>query len=182
MAKRILRHPRIVGPLLMILALPASTTAQTAESFRELQALLARDETVVVTDAQGRETRGRVADISEQSLTLLTPDQLTLSQNEVARVRRTDAVWNGMQNGFWIGLGAFVVTAAIAARVSDETPYGLLYYGLPIFPAAGAVTGILIDRTVGNEVIYLAPPRRSAGSVSPQPIGQALGLSVSFEF
>jgi hypothetical protein len=65
-------------------------------SFTELQRILKVDETVVITDESGRQTRGKVADVSAASLTVLTPEKQTFLERSVAQIRRTDSLWNGV--------------------------------------------------------------------------------------
>lgn len=49
--------------------IPASVQGQTiAHSFDELQRIVKAGQTVIVTDANGEETRGRIISVSESSL------------------------------------------------------------------------------------------------------------------
>ena len=177
-------HPQWIGGLLLLLwVLATGAAAQTTTgTFAELQQMLDRDQTDVVTDAHGHETKGRVGHISAASLTLFTPESQTFPRETIREVRRTDRVRDGMNDGFWIGLGAFAVSLMIAEKTSDEFPYGFAYVGFPLFPAVGAVSGLLVDRSMGKDAIYLAPSSRSSMLVSPLPHKKAAGLSVSLEF
>ena len=116
------------------------------------------------------------------SLTLVTPDTDTFTESEVSQIRRTDSVWNGMQYGFWTGLGAFVAGATIVkASGSDalQGPGGALFFGLA--GGVGAVSGLLIDRAIGNDPIYQGASRRSV-AVAPWVAKGGGGLSLSVEF
>ena len=58
--------------VLMAALLPHGAQAQTpAQSFDELRRLVGPREVVVVTDESGRSTKGRLATMSDSSLTLL---------------------------------------------------------------------------------------------------------------
>ena len=164
---------------------PADVCGQTiAGSFGELQRLVKAAETVVVTDAAGTTVRGTVAELSASSLTILAPERRTYFEGTVTEIRRSDAVWNGMQYGFWAGLGAYVIALNVAARTSDDFPYRFAYIGLPMFAAGGALIGMGIDHGVGGEQVYRARGQRSGTprAVTPSSGGSGISLSVALRF
>ena len=72
------RNRRWLGGLMFAVVFPSTAQAQiVVRSFDELQRILKVDETVVITDESGRQTRGKVADVSAASLTVVTPEKQT---------------------------------------------------------------------------------------------------------
>lgn len=86
------RNRRWLGGLMFAVVFPSTAQAQiVVRSFDELQRILKVDETVVITDESGRQTRGKVADVSAASLTVVTPEKRTFLERSVAQIRRTDS-------------------------------------------------------------------------------------------
>src|SRR5215218_8285963 len=75
-------NPRRWSTLAVFVILaPSPAPAQTvANSFEELQQVLKKGQTVVVTDASGQGTKGKVADVSPSSLVLLIPEARTFTE------------------------------------------------------------------------------------------------------
>jgi hypothetical protein len=165
---------------------PSSAQAQiVVRSFTELQRILKVDETVVITDESGRQTRGKVADVSAASLTVLTPEKQTFLERSVAQIRRTDSLWNGVLIG--AGVGGAVFGVGWISCVSQDV--GCEIWGDPggfvtswLAPAAGGIVGALLDRAKGNEPIYVTPSRQTAVAVSPWLGRKGTGISVSLRF
>lgn len=178
------RYQPVLLALAIVLSQAAAGAQTPARSFAELQGLLGSDEAVVVTDSLGKETKGRVAELSSSSLTILSPAKRVFTIGEVARVRRKDSIWNGTQYGFWLGLGAWIVSLNLAAKSSDEFPYGWAYFGAPVSAGVGALAGMLIDRARGNDAVYVAPSKATGlpVTVSPWLVKKGGGVSLSMQF
>src|SRR5262245_65196589 len=112
-----MRTKRLIhcGAVAFLLVRPVS--AQTAAtSFTELQALTKQGDRIEVTDATGRQFKGRLGDLSASSLQLLVQKtasggqstlvpQATFSESDVLQIRleRRDSLLNGTLIGFAIG-------------------------------------------------------------------------------
>jgi hypothetical protein len=85
---------------------PNPAPAQTVStSFEELRQVLKKGQTVVVTDATGQRTKGKVGDLSPSSLVVLVPEARTFTKLTVSEIRVTDPVSNGALIGAAIGTG-----------------------------------------------------------------------------
>jgi hypothetical protein len=99
---------RWLGGLMFAVVFPSTAQAQiVARSFDELQQILKVDETIVITDESGRQTKGKVAGVSAASLTILTPEKQIFLERGVAQISRTDSLWNGALIGAGVGAAAF---------------------------------------------------------------------------
>lgn len=178
-------HQRRHANILVIMGavfLPATAGAQQAASFDDLQRVVKPGQTVIVTDARGHETKGRLGELSPSSLVVLTPEARPFPERAVARIRRTDRLWNGILIGAAIG-GAAAGAGILATRGESDDFYTWGYIGSWLLPTAGAVSGALLDRAT-TATIYVAPSRASAKPAegSPAPAGRRTGLLVTFRF
>ena len=112
----------LLSVLFTALAQPAAAQG-TAGSFEQLQVLVKPGDTVSVTDAAGRETTGKIAELSSSTLILLTADaRREWTEDGVATIkqRRNDSLANGAIYGLAIGAGlAATLVAAVAAEDED---------------------------------------------------------------
>jgi hypothetical protein len=160
---------------------PAS--AQTiANSFEELQTVLKKGQTVVVTDASGQRVKGKVSDLSASSLVVVIPEARTFAEGTVTEIRspagssRKGARIGG---GVGAGLGAAVILAK--CRNGPDCSYALKvgagYAG--IGAAIGAGIGALNN---AGRVVYRS--RQHARSLMLSPLlgnaRQGALLSVRF--
>jgi hypothetical protein len=90
---------------LMLLGAYGCATAPPAVTFSDLAARVARGNTVYVTDAAGRERKGRIGAVSADALTLeVDGTRQVIEARDVRQVERYgDALWNGMAIGAGIG-------------------------------------------------------------------------------
>jgi hypothetical protein len=172
--------------------IPVVSNGQEASSFEGLSKLLRPDQRIAVTDAGGHTTRGHVADVSPASITVRVTDSLgaertrTFGPATVATIRRSDRLWNGLL----IGAGAgFVATELWAYRLcgprgSDSECSAIVTgVGWTAFVPGGAVVGALIDKAIGNQLIYSAAPRkRTSMYVSPTIAPQRIGVTAALRF
>ena len=156
----------------LLILVPGSAPAQTiATSFEELSHILKTGQTVVVIDANGRETRGKMVQSTPTSLVLLEGTGLTarrsLTEETVSEVRRLDPRMNGALIGLGVGLGAGV--AIISAMCADgpgcgpSAQVGMLTAGL------GAAIGAGIDSLVNRDgrVVFRSPKKATRLMLSP---------------
>jgi hypothetical protein len=174
-----------------LLLTPTVVLAQApAATFAEMPRVLETGRTVVVTDSDGRRTKGRVAEITPSSLTLLVRDSWGMERRQlfpesgVRAINRSDSIWNGLL----IGLGAGIVASEVFVRQNcgprghdDECAAIVTAIGVVTFVPGGATVGALIDKFTGNDLLYRAGPR-STLSIAPI-VGRATGgVAVSLRF
>lgn len=156
----------------LIIWVPDAASAQTiATSFEELSHILKQGQEVVVTDANGQETRGTVVESLPSSLVLFARDvasgRTTLAEETVSVIRRLDSRRNGALIGLGIGLGAGI--AIISAMCADgpgcgpSAQVGLLTAGV------GAAIGAGIDASVNKAgtVVFRSPRKAVRLTISP---------------
>ncbi len=174
---------------------PAALRAQDATTtFDQLQHVVKAGQAVVVTDVDGERFKGIIASLSPLSMTLEVEDRMgfpggqrTFSEAAVARVARRDSVTEGVLIGLAAGVGA----AWGAVRITcgppgyDEecaaTSWGV--FALTMSPA-GVVTGVVIDRLIGNGAVFEAPAAKTGRTLRLAPLWakDGAGLSMSFAF
>lgn len=178
-------HLRRLGGFALALVLAASgAEAQTAHSFDELQRILKAGQMVVVTDETGRETKGKVADVSPSSLVLLELE-ITRDGREAWTAKRTfanavvrkivlrDSLWNGSLIGLGVGavpgviLGAGIATYCYNEATECSSLGALIAAGIA---AAGAGIGAAIDGA-RNRVVFVSR-QRTPTSRSHQSLGK----------
>ena len=95
-----------IAVAVFVILVPSPAPAQTvANSFEELWQVLKKGQTVVVTDASGQRTKGKVADISPSSLVVFVPEARTFAEGTVKEIRAADPLSNGALIGAGIGTG-----------------------------------------------------------------------------
>jgi hypothetical protein len=162
-----------------LILVPSHAPAQpVATSFEELRQILKRDQTVVVTDANGQRTKGKVAEVSPSSLVVLTPEARAFAEGTITEIRAADPLRNGTLIGAGIGTGL-----AMWDYLIDPSEPG----NAVIFTAAiglGAAIGAGIDALVnkGGKVLYASPRRKSALMFSPFLGKDRQGALVSVRF
>jgi hypothetical protein len=138
---------------------------------------------VIVTDASGQETKGKVADVSASALVVLASDKRTFVDGTITKIRRTDSLLNGTLIGAGVG-GALVIFGVQSTRGNSDAFYKWEVIGSWLAPAIGAVTGALADRAIGTGSVYLAPSRvaRASMAVSPSFATRGRGVLVWVRF
>lgn len=169
------------------MAIPATAGGQApVQSFDQLERVLKVGQRVVVTDAEGRETKGKVQDLTSGQLVVQASDTRTFREPDVLKIRRASV--HGVRNGILagLGIGAAVGVAGFAATYhsGDDAVYYWAYIGTWLSPAVGAGVGAIAGRAWGNETVYIAPARTGAARVTVSPLlaKRATGLSVSVRF
>ena len=170
------------GLAVMVALSPATARAQTPTSLDGLGHHLLGD-TIFVTDDSGRQTRGRVVDVSASHLVLSTPDRLRVERFTITEIRRPDRLWNGLAIGFAAGLlpGAFL--GHLSCEDSDTCTSGPIA-GALVIGGLGAAIGVGIDelRKRPGPVIYSATPHTARISMSPVLARGRHGVRVGIRF
>jgi len=172
------RFARLVTPLVLIGALvPADARAQTIP-FAELSGRVKPGDSVSITGADGRRTKGRVTELTASSLTLRVNDERrTFPEATVRKIVVEDSLLNGALIGFAAG---FVPGAVLFPYMPDSEGSGILIGGA-LFAGAGAAIGLVIDGLF-HRSITVSPPHGATFTVSPvlSPDRQAMLVSIRF--
>jgi hypothetical protein len=171
------------------IAVPALATAQEpVRDFSQLNTRLKPGDTIWVTDAQGRETKGRILSLGADALTQEGAGDRTFGPPDVTRieVRRPDSLKNGALIGLGVGAGFGAVTCAALAEREGDAGWCVLAAG--VWGGLGAGAGVGIDVLIPGPklVAYRAPgsagPSRARLSIAPAvtPRAKAVAVSVSF--
>jgi hypothetical protein len=176
-----------------IVATAAAVSAQeVAGSFDALAGRIHVGDRIWVTDATGREVRGRLERLSIDGLVLIADGSKTFAAADVRRVRARDR--DSLKNGTLIGLGVggAMGTAwcigAIADDSGDIDARVECAEGFTVFPGLGALIGLAVDALIPGKlrVVYQASlarePSRTGLTVVPLFSSRARGLAVSFVF
>jgi len=175
---------RTIALALAAATLTASLSEAQNASFDRLALRLNQGDQVTVTDSEGRETKGRIVDLSPSTLSLETAGlrrDLTGGDVSVIQRRYHDPLGNGALIGFVSGV-AFIATL-VAAECPDcrNDPEVMPWYAL--FGAAGAGIGMGFDALhQGSRVVYRAAPSDRRLAVSPVVSRERQGVSVSLGF
>jgi hypothetical protein len=167
----------------LIVLLPAVAASQEpAESFDQLKTRVKVGDTIWVTDAQGREIKGKIRELTPASLTL---DRGAAGRNfaaaDVGRVRlRVD---DSLLTGTLIGLGTGLAAGAAMLGQGDEDPTsGGIVGAALLFGGVGAAVGAGIDGLIhGKRDVYRAGPTARL-SLAPLITPREKGVAVSFAF
>jgi hypothetical protein len=156
-------------------------TAQTAQSFEQLQMLVKPGDKVSVTDELGVVTEGQIAGLSSALLRLRVNSSIReLSESDVKSIhqRRNDSLKNGalIGTGVGLGIGAF---GAVGCALSDG------YCSVGDGTGVGAAIGVGIDALFkSKETIYLGRTKVTLNRHSIKPIlsPSRKGAAMSFSF
>lgn len=151
-----------------------------ARSFQNLRRTLKVGQTVRVTDTSGRQTKGKVAEVSASSLVISTgfqtPEKRTFAQDAITEIRASDPWWNGMLIGAGIGMSPLF----FGVDPSEQTTRA---YITTISVGLGAAIGAVLDALTGSrEVLYVSPQQRSDLTLSPVLGKDRQGVLVSVRF
>ena len=182
--------------LLIVLSAHSVQAQPVANSFDELQSLLKRGDTVDVRDAKGRNTHGKIGQLTAASLEILVrrtdrdgrdsfvPVELAERDVRQIRIEHRDSVLNGTAIGAAIAGGPFFFMGAAArgggSCGSDSNVCPAV--GLILAPI-GAGVGAAIDAAKHRRTTVFDVARRSA-VVQVAPIASATvrAVQVSVRF
>lgn len=187
------RAPTLVVLVGWVLATAAPASAQEpAASFDALAGRVHIGQVIWVTDATGREARGRLEQLSRDGLVVKTNGSETFAAADVRRVRARDR--DSLKNGTLIGLGigggmgAAWCIGALADDSGDIDAGVECAEGLTVFPGLGALIGLAVDAAIPGKmrVIYQASSSDGAPGarllVAPLVSSRVKGVAVSFRF
>jgi len=165
-------------------------------SFDALHAILETGYEVVVRDAAGRKTRGRVSSVSDDHIVIFqegaTPflriihpaAERRFPAESVTRIDIVDSTWNGTLIGAGVGVGlAFGISRWEERAVPDsnsEKGLGTLVFGGLGIVVSSAV-GHFIDLSM-NAPIYERQSRTPKISIVPLLGGERIGLMAQVHF
>jgi hypothetical protein len=173
---------------LALLALPTLAAAQEpVRDFTQLNTRLRPGDTIWVTDAQGREVKGRITALGADALTLEGGGGRTFGAPDVATiaVRRNDSLGNGALIGLAVG-GLGTGVACLTTAEGQDQEWCVLVAA--VYGGLGSAIGVGIDAMIPGKklVAYRAPG--SAGrpqarlSIAPVITPRAKGVAVAFSF
>ena len=177
----------VLAVISLLLAFALAAAQEPVREFSQLDTRLKPGDKVWVTDAQGREVKGRIAAIGADALTLDAGGSKTFSAGDVRLVmeRRHDSLANGALIGLGVG-GLGTGLACLATMEGSDRdwclPVAVVYGGI------GAAIGLGIDAMIPGKklVVYRAPGSTGSSqarlSVAPVVSPRAKGVAVSFSF
>ena len=164
---------------LFVILVPSPAPAQTvANSFDELRQVLKKGQTVVVTDASGQRTKGRVWDVSPSSVVVRSPEARTFTEGTVTEIRVTDSLSNGALIGAAIGAG--LATWDYLIDPSEPGNAVAFAMGIGMGTAIGAGIDALVNR--GGKILYASPRQTRRVMISPVLGRDRQGARVSVRF
>jgi hypothetical protein len=185
--------PAVIIVITAALGVPSLAVAQEpVKSFDQLNTRLKIGDTVYVTDAQGREIKGRIEAIGNDALTLKNVVSSWLGSGKVqvvaaADVRevrhgKRDSLVNGTLVGLGVGaLGGMLLGAEQNDFSSEEAAFGALVFG-----GLGAIGGLGVDYAIGHYrvLVYRAPGASGSARLSIGPVitPRMKGVAVSLSF
>ena len=185
-----MKTSRSLTALLTAIALTPSALAAAQEpvrDFTQLNTRLKPGDTVWVTDAAGREVKGKIVDLAPEAVTVKADASRTYGPADVNLIheRRPDSLKNGALIGLGVG-GGLALGLCLAAETTEGDGACALAAG--IYGGVGAAIGVGIDALIpGRKIVaYRAPGPAGAPSarVSFAPVitPRAKGVAVSFAF
>jgi hypothetical protein len=185
-------RPTNILVLLLMLASGGCATRRPTQSFEELQHRLRPGHTVYVIDTAGRETRGKVVEVSSSTLMLrVNAAPLRIDSASVRQVQRYgDPLWNGALIGMGLGLPGLLIADptyqscdADPQKLCADSQIGQRVAALAVMGGLGAAVDALMR---GRHQIYLAPGASVENGarlvVSPIVSARFSGLFVSLAF
>jgi hypothetical protein len=171
----------------LLLAFALAAAQEPVRSFDQLDTRLKPGDTVWVTDAQGREIKGKITSLAAEALALKADGSRTFSAADVRLVeeRRGDSLLNGGLIGFGIGGVGFGLTCLATI---DDQDRGWCALVTVVYGGIGAAAGVAVDALIPGKkiVVYRAPApggaRTSRLSVSPLVTPRTKGVALSFAF
>ena len=169
---------------------PLAAAQEPVRDFSQLNTRLKPGDTIWLTDAQGREVKGRILSLGADELTLEGGGGRTFGAPDVRAidVRRADSLENGAFIGMGVGGGLALTACLIAGSGADDGEAGWCAVAVAFYAGAGAGLGVVIDAMIPGKklVAYRAPgsavPSRARLSIAPVVTPRAKGLALAFSF
>jgi hypothetical protein len=173
-----------------LIVVPVLAAAQApVTSFDQVPTRVKIGDTVFVSDATGREVKGKVLDLSAASLALRSGSErqeFSAAQVKSLTWQKSDSLGNGALIGLAIGAGSIAVLSAVVDDCESDNCAAVVALAIGIGGGIGAGAGLLIDAAIPAKtvLIYRAPSSPSTGRISIVPIltprRQGVVIRVSF--
>ena len=184
---------RILAAGAALLLLPVLAGAQEpVKSFDQLNTRLKVGDTIYVTDAQGRETKGKIRDLGPSALTLDSGTAAIVQADAVRLIveRKPRPIGRGALWGLGIGAAAGLAlgVAVVADCHEGDDCAGAILFGAGFFGGIGAGTGVVIGALIPGKTlaVYRAPGTTGASSarfsLAPLITPARKGVAVSVRF
>jgi hypothetical protein len=176
----------LVGSVILAAAVPCAAQ-EPVRDFTQLNTRLGPGDTIWVTDAQGREVKGRILSLSTDALTLEGGSRRSFGAPDVStiQVRRNDSLGNGALIGLGVGSGLTLVACLAGTDGSDQ---GWCAAAAAVYGGIGAGIGVGIDALIpGKKILAYRGPAPSGAplarlSIAPLVSRRAKGVAVSLTF
>ena len=172
----------------LIVLLPVVAAAQEpVKSFDQLDTRLKVGDTIYITDAQGREIKGKIRELNPSSLMLENGDGRSFQARDVARITQHHGSKAG-KGALWglVAGGAISVWPAVYAGTCHEEDCQYAAVLIPFLVGGGAGIGALVGATMSGKelVVYRGPVAGTTARLSFAPVitAHARGVVVSFAF
>lgn len=157
---------RIISFLIVVTLADPASAQDTVTAFADLSRLVQKGNIVFVQDENGQRTKGKITDLSDKSLQIMTGGvsgrTLTFTADRVMRVSKVDS----RLNGFLIGAIVAAVPGFLAghwwnAYSTNEgggsSPLSYLVWGGPISLVGGGI-GYAIDGAIDGQTLVFRRP------------------------
>jgi hypothetical protein len=167
-----------------VLCLPPFAAAQaTGKTFEQLNSRLKIGNTVRVTDIEGREVQGKLAELHDASIMVNSGAATTFEAQRVRLIQKsTKSYWRPVLWGTLIG-GAVGVAAAFGnEEVGLDTLGVCAAIGFGIGAGGGAIVGAALPAKWKE--VYRAPGASGSArvSIAPRITSRTKGVVLSFSF
>jgi hypothetical protein len=187
--------PRVAGILLVmgiaVLGVARASAAQDpVESFSLLPQVIKKGNVVFVQDDKGERTKGKITELSDTSLRIMTGGvmgrTLTFPADRVSRVSKLDSRWNG----FIIGAIAGAVPGMLAGywwsaysnnEAGGPSNWGYVYFGSALIAVGGGI-GYAIDGAIDGQTLVFRRSTVARMRVEPMIGDRAGGARFSLRF
>jgi hypothetical protein len=179
-----MRYTVAVTLVAFLVGFPVAVSAQqeVVQSFEALRTRLRAGDRIIVRDAEGRTTRGRLSGIAGDRIEIKSwrwrsfrLRQRAFTDTAVRRIEVEDPTWNGAL----IGLGVAAASSGIGC-IAAHGGYGCAYL-LVLAAPLGYIVGDGIDFLI-NRPVYEAPGGHSSITFSPVLGARRIGLAARARF
>jgi hypothetical protein len=155
-------------------------------SFRDLQFLVAPGDRVVVVDATGAETKGRISELDGSTLSIKSGDgERRFREDDVViiRQRQHDSVLNGVLIGAGVGAGLGLISELTCGALDEYCPYtGIVTIGSAMWGTFMGATIDLLHRTRRDVFRRAADPASKSLTVAPLVARRGAGAQVALRW
>jgi len=155
-------------------------------SFRDLQFLVGPGDRVVVVDARGVQTKGRISELDGSTLSIKSgKDERRFREDDVVviRQRNHDSVLNGVIIGAAVGAGLGLISELSCSAMDEYCPYtGIVTIGSAVWGTFAGVTVDLLHRTQRDVFRRGADPASKSVTVAPLVARRGAGAQVALRW